>query len=183
MLVHITTSRRLLTQDPTTLNRIVNAVKVDHKIIHDWISSALKREHEGIEQQDILIYRHNMEYISKADVIIAEASEGSFGVGYQVAVAVQQKKPVLILCRKGHDNRLVKGIDATLVKLVEYSDDNLESIITNFLLENDIKAKDLRFNFFIDRKLYNYLRWMSYKTGESKSSIVRKIIEKEIDKG
>ena len=40
----------------------------------------------------------------------------------------------------------------------------------------------MRFNFFIDRKIYNYLRWASFKTGKTKAEILRDLVENEIEK-
>jgi len=105
------------------------------------------------------------------------------GVGYQVALAVQQKKPVLLLSKEGLENdSVVSGVDNTLVTFREYSDDNLEQTVQDFLVTNDVQPKDLRFNFFIDRQIYSYLRWASYKTGKPKGKILRELVLKEIDK-
>jgi len=51
-----------------------------------------------------------------------------------------------------------------------------------FLKENDVSTKDLRFNFFIDRKIHNYLRWVSYKTGKPRSEIIRELLNREIER-
>ena len=59
----------------------------------------------------------------------------------------------------------------------EYNNDNLEDIIRQFLTDNDVKAKDLRFNFFLDRQIYNYLRWASLKTGKAKAKILRELVQ------
>lgn len=110
-------------------------------------------------------------------------STSSFGVGHQVASAIQQKKPVLLLSRDDIVNdSLVTGLDDTIVHYKEYNNSNLEQIVKNFLEENNVQAKDLRFNFFIDRQIYNYLRWASYKTGKTKAHILRDLVLKEIDK-
>ena len=74
------------------------------------------------------------------------------------------------------------GLDNALVRYREYNNDNLEDIIRQFLTDNDVKAKDLRFNFFLDRQIYNYLRWASLKTGKTKAKILRELVMKEINK-
>lgn len=60
---------------------------------------------------------------------------------------------------------------------------NSYAIVKEFLEENVIDTKDLRFNFFLDRPTYNYLRWMSSKTGKTKAEIVRSLLQKEMNKG
>jgi len=54
--------------------------------------------------------------------------------------------------------------------------------VGDFIEENRMGAKDIRFNFFIDRKILNYLNWAAFQTGETKSEIIRKLLEQEIDK-
>lgn len=157
----------------------------DHYLAHDWIEPAYKRLVElkrPIEDWNY-IYVENIEAIAQSDVVIAETTYENFAVGYQVAVAIQQKKPVLLLRKVGADkNAFVTGVEDQWVQQLEYTQETIESIIKKFLDENDIKSKDLRFNFFIDRKIYNHLRWASLKTGKTKAEIIRELIEKEIDK-
>jgi hypothetical protein len=128
------------------------------------------------------IYKDCVEAINKADVVIADATIRGFGIGYQVALAVQMKKPTLVLCKKGIDDSFfASGIDTGVV-YKEYTERSIKDIIKNFLQENDIQAKDMRFNFFIDRPIYNYLRWAAYKTGKTKAEILRELVSKEIKK-
>jgi len=55
-------------------------------------------------------------------------------------------------------------------------------MLEKFMVDNDIQSKDMRFNFFIDRKIYNYLRWAAFKTGKTKAEILRDLVETEIEK-
>jgi hypothetical protein len=62
----------------------------------------------------------------------------------------------------------------------DYSEDNLEAVIREFLFENEISAKDMRFNFFLDRRIHNYLRGAAYKTGKTKAEILRDLVRRDI---
>ena len=42
-----------------------------------------------------------METLGRVDLVVAEVTDENIAIGYQIAVAVQQKKPVLMLSR--HD--------------------------------------------------------------------------------
>jgi hypothetical protein len=75
----------------------------------------------------------------------------------------------------------IKGIPHVNATLRDYNEKNLEGIMREFFVENDIQTKDMRFNFFIDRPIYNYLRWTSLKTGKTKAEILRELVEREID--
>jgi hypothetical protein len=186
MKVHLITSRPTLEKDIKTLRRISGIIKSEgHTLVRDWIEDAYER----INNPDIpyadwsKVYKENLEVINKADVVIAETSYENFGVGYQAAFAVQQKKPVLLLRHAEADkNAFATGVEEGWVKREEYTEQNLEGLMQKFLADNDIQAKDMRFNFFIDRPIYNYLRWAAYKTGKTKAEILRELVSKEIEK-
>lgn len=152
----------------------------------DWVELAYARvnKKEVVETADwASIYELNLENIAKADVVIAETSYDTFGVGYQIAIAVQQKKPILLLRREDAEvDSFATGIVDSWVQRESYTKDSLEPILYQFLDANDITVKDMRFNFFIDRQIYNYLRWSSLKTGKTKAEILRDLVTREIEK-
>lgn len=183
MIVHLTTSKDTLLDNIQTLRRIVKTVEQNHEIANNWIESAYREMTSGLRRDLKKAHQSSMDENTKSDVFIAEVTHSSFGVGYQVATALQQKKPTLLLSREGANNRsMVNGLDSTLVSFSEYNDDNLEKIVQDFLDENNIQSKDLRFNFFIDHQIYSYLRWASYKTGKPKAKILRDLVLQEIKK-
>lgn len=58
------------------------------------------------------VYRRDMEWIDEADVIVAEVSTPSHGVGYEIAYAVTKNKPVLCLAREGvRVSKMITGND------------------------------------------------------------------------
>lgn len=184
MIVHFTCSRKSVLTDIERLRAILKIITQEkHELAREWIEDAHAQMLNKHRRNISAVYQRSMEEVAKADVMIAEVSSSSFGVGYQVANAIQQKKPILLLSREDVDNdSLVRGLDNAVVTYSEYNDSNLEDIIKGFLRDNDIKAKDLRFNFFLDRQVYNYLRWASFKTGKTKAKILRELVLKEINK-
>lgn len=186
MKVHLITSRPTLENDIQTLKKIIAIIqKTGHTLADNWINVAYERltGKDQLKADWSKIYKTNLEVIAKADVIVAECSYENFGVGYQVAVAVQQKKPVLLLRHASADkNAFATGVEDGWVKREDYTEENLSKILKTFLDANDIQAKDMRFNFFIDRPIYNYLRWAAFKTGKTKAEILRELVVKEIDK-
>lgn len=183
--VHLIASKSSLTEDIESLRSVRKIiVQKGHQTVIDWIDSAYNRHKNG-EETPIdwtTIYTSNLEAIAKADVVIAEVSHTSFGVGYQVATAVQQKKPTLLLRHdKTDEATFATSVVDSWVECVTYNESNLESIIEKFLIDNDITTKDMRFNFFIDRAIYNYLRWSALKTGRTKAEILRELVQREIE--
>lgn len=184
MKVHFITSKITSENNIEALRKVVASIrKTGHEIADDWLEAAYERENnpssEHADWQSI--FKTNIATIAKADVVIAEATNDSFAVGYQVAVAIQQKKPVLLLRRKGAEkNTFVSGVAEDWARREEYDDNTLDAAIVKFLDENDIATKDMRFNFFIDRPIYNYLRWAALKTGKTKAEILRELVQREI---
>ena len=186
MKVHFITSRPTLENDINILREIMDIIqKTGHEIAYNWIEGAYDREIKSRKPANSwrLIYKQNLEAIAKSDVVIAEASYENFAIGYQIATAIQHKKPVLLLRHPAADkNAFVTGVEDGWVKHQEYTEVDLKQIVEKFISDNDIKSKDMRFNFFIDRKIYNYLRWAAFKTGKTKAEILRDLVQHEIDK-
>lgn len=186
MIVHLIGSRYKVDENIGHLRVLVDAIhENEHTLAWDWVEPTYVNVKRGGKKEIDwhAVYKQAIEAITKADVVVADATIRGFGIGYQVAVAVQMKKPVLVLRHEEIDDSLfASGID-TGVSYKSFKDaDHLKSIVKEFLEENDIKLKDMRFNFFIDRPIYNYLRWASFKSGKTKAEILRDLVSKEIEK-
>src|SRR5690242_19912871 len=187
MKVHFAASKQDIQSNIKYYRQIVQAIH-NHgdSLTQDWLEPSYELASSGREYTELdwnVIYRDNMEALAKADVVIVDNTVSNFSVGYMVAVGLQHKKPTLILFRdKAIEGTMASGMDESLVTFKEYNKDNVESVVAEFLEKNNIETKDMRFNFFIDRPIYNYLRWASYKTGKTKAEILRELVSKEIEK-
>ncbi len=47
------------------------------------------------------IFRRDLSLVARSDGLLAEVSTPSLGVGYEIAVALQHRRPVLCLCEQG----------------------------------------------------------------------------------
>lgn len=129
------------------------------------------------------IYKSNIEALTRADVVITDVTSSNFAISYMAAISLQYKKPTLILFRDNAvDGVAALGLSDPLATVKEYNFDNLEKIVTDFLEINRIDVKDMRFNFFIDRQIYNYLRWASHKSGKTKAEVLRELVCREIER-
>lgn len=186
MNVHIAGSRYEIIENIENLRRIIDAVHEEgHSLDRDWIEPTYQSVKQGKEVPDLdwtLIYQESLEAIHRADVVIADSTIPSFSVGFQVATALQMKKPVLILNKDGVKNSPFPSGIAVGVSYKSFTEDTLKPVVKDFLHENDIQLKDMRFNFFIDRPIYNYLRWAAHKTGKTKAEILRELVLREIEK-
>lgn len=187
MLVHFIASKGSILKDYENYTMIRSAVvALGHTMAYDWIDNehefiASGKKHTPSDWEKI--NHENMAALSRADVVIAEASALTFSTGFLVANAIQMKKPTLILTRNNElEGTFGSGIVSDFVRMENYAEDNVDDIIVDFIDQNNIDKKDLRFNFFIDRQIYNYLRWAAYKTGKNKSEILRELVIREIEK-
>ena len=68
---------------------------------------------------DTEIYRRDVGWIDESDVVVAEVSTPSLGVGYEIAMAEDLGKPVLCLFQESSDRRLSAMISGTRRSLVK----------------------------------------------------------------
>jgi hypothetical protein len=52
------------------------------------------------------IHERDMAWLTESDLVIAEVTTPSLGVGYELGRAVEMKKPILVLYRRNDDKRL-----------------------------------------------------------------------------
>lgn len=189
MIIQIIGSAKNLAKDLPFYHKVLEAIHDDGAVIaRDWISAAQNRMDKNIVRDDTKVdwndvHKENSEAITRSDIVIIEATNYGFQEGFYMSQALQQKKPVLLLTRNNVRGLLVHGIKNKILTIQQYSThDDLKKAVSKFIRTNTISTKDLRFNFFIDRHIYNYLREVSYETGKNKSEIIRELLEDEIDR-
>jgi hypothetical protein len=69
------------------------------------------------------IYSRDMNWLLNCDAVIAEVTSPSHGVGYEIAVALGAKKPVLCCYQKGRKvSSILIGNSSPLLSLCPYSE-------------------------------------------------------------
>src|SRR3989338_4539339 len=82
------------------------------------------------------VFEREKERIENADLVVAEVSQASLGVGSEIAYALTIDKPVLALFYKESKNLLspmIAGNPSDNLYLEHYDEDNLRRLIKNFL--------------------------------------------------
>lgn len=81
------------------------------------------------------IYERDMNWLRACDVVVAEVSTPSHGVGYEIAVALLSNKPVFCCYQKGKRvSKIITGNTSPTLKLFEYeSIAAAEEALTDFL--------------------------------------------------
>ena len=181
--MHFSASLRTIGQDIEIYKKILYTLRQQGcSIANDWVESAwfyTQNESKAKLKRDWNFFNKQAEMgIESADVAVIEGSGfSSFGVGYEAGYAAKIKKPTLILIKKEQaDVSYASGLNSDIVSVRTYTPDDLERIINRFLKDNEVSNKDMRFNFVIDRQIYNHLRIKSFNTGKTKAEIVRDIV-------
>ena len=86
------------------------------------------------------VYNRDVNWVMQCDVLIAEVSTPSHGVGYEIALAVFQDKPVLCCYREGQTvSKMILGNKHTNLTTFAYSDEeNLLKMMDEYLANIDL---------------------------------------------
>ena len=118
-------------------------------------------------------------WIQHADFMVVEASFPSISVGYEISLALQYRKPVLILYSVGDPPSLFGYHSDEKIVCEKYTMDTIEETIDEFV--SYVRgASDTRFTFFITPQIAAYLEKVSIKEKMPKSVYLRKLIDEHI---
>lgn len=95
--------------DAETYSKIINYLKKYGQILTEHVGSKeLTDSGEPIPEEDI--YTRDMDLLKSADVLVAEVSTPSLGVGYEIAKAEEWGKSILCLYKKLENGKKLSTI-------------------------------------------------------------------------
>jgi hypothetical protein len=156
-------------------------VEQGHVLTRDWLWEADERLESGdTKHTDVKrIYRACITAIKEADLVIVEDT------GHQITVALRSRKPTLVLWRgQKHQHfasMFIHGIESELLQVSEYTDQNLEAIMKVFIAKFADNDEDGRFNLVINGRERNYLDWVRFNGGKSRTKALREALQKTMD--
>lgn len=88
------------------------------------------------------VYRRDTAWIDESQVVVAEVSTPSHGVGYEVSYALDRAKPVLCIYRSGVKvSKMLTGNTMSGIQVAEYADpDEAGEIVRAFVLKTEKSA-------------------------------------------
>jgi inosine/xanthosine triphosphatase len=118
--------------------RIVEILKkMGHSVLSEHVSNpmitALSGD-DGMTQKEI--FQRDTEWINQCDLMVAEVTQPLLGVGFEIAYAVNQKKPVIALYYKNATQRLssmIAGQNSKYIRVFEYDLETLESLLSEHI--------------------------------------------------
>lgn len=115
---------------------IIEYLKNFGEVLTEHVGSKSLTEKGESESTTEFIYKRDLEWLTASDVIVAEVTQPSLGVGYELAYAEKLNKKVFCLFRKSSGKSLSAMIAGDkYFKVLEY--DSLEDAKT--LLDKNLK--------------------------------------------
>ncbi|XP_062851087.1 5-hydroxymethyl-dUMP N-hydrolase [Trichomycterus rosablanca] len=128
-------------QDVMIYQRIVKKLQTYGKVLTEHVSNrGLTEEGEdAVLDGDKAIHDRDMKWMFQANVIVAEVTQPSLGVGYELGQAIALKKRVLCLFRPSSGkvlSAMIRGADdgseSSLFQVQDYVEKEVESILENY---------------------------------------------------
>jgi predicted DNA-binding protein len=185
MRIYFTQSQRL---PLGTFNQIVEqAESCGHKVT---CRSRSNDAGEVTKESTRKTFLDNHKKIISADIIIAECSYHSNGLGFDIAYSLEHSIPVIVLINLEEDtqnpfhiNHVLSSIEGNTSRFIlpkEYTTKTLTNVLTKALDEAE-NLTATKFNLILPFKINRFLEWSAKKKGKTKSDVTREAIEKMMD--
>ncbi|XP_030604285.1 5-hydroxymethyl-dUMP N-hydrolase [Archocentrus centrarchus] len=124
--------------DVHVYRRIVHALQSYGSVLTEHVSSAelSDRGEDATDSGDRAIHDRDLDWLRQADVIVAEVTQPSLGVGYELGRAVDMKKKIFCLFRPSSGrilSAMIRGAaDGENFVVRDYSEDEVETVLEEF---------------------------------------------------
>lgn len=127
-------------------------------------------------------YNEAYKEIKRCDLFVAEVTYPSANVGYEIALALDAEKPVILL-HQNHNLAIFDLIHADdysdQLNVIKYTEASLDKKLTT-LLESLNGSKDKRFTLLLPPYILNHLSKVAKKQKMPRAVYIRKLIEKDM---
>ena len=83
-------------QDADLYKRIIRYIQRSHIVLTEHVGDLSLSKMEGLANRDVAIYEQDTAWLRSADIVVAECTTPSLGVGYELAYAEARGIPVHI---------------------------------------------------------------------------------------
>lgn len=113
---------------------IINILKNYGEVLTEHVGNKELSSYGQTNMTDEEIYLKDTNWIRESDIVIAEVSTNSLGVGYEIAFAESLNKRTILLYREENDKRLSSMLKGNLkLEIITYS--NVEELKNIFSLK------------------------------------------------
>ena len=159
---------------------IVECLKeLGHNITENTLEPTVNYVYGLSEEDKSAYYKQMIGLIQGSDLVIAEVSHPSLGVGHEISVALEKGKPVVALHNGTGSAHLFEGMQSDKMIVIDYTLANLKAMLSD-AIDFAKDQIDTRFNFFIAPRHAQYLDWISKHKKIPRSAYLRSLIKKDI---
>ena len=90
--------------DAELYRRMIEYIQRTDRVLTEHVGNLALSKMEGEEDREAAIYEQDTAWLRESDLVIAECTTPSLGVGYELAYAEKQGKPVYIFYAKNRTN-------------------------------------------------------------------------------
>ncbi|CAM1325582.1 DNPH1 (predicted) [Pycnogonum litorale] len=122
-------------QDVRIYDRIIELLSEYGKVVSEDRIGTGPEHHVERSLSDKEIHDRDTRELDEADYVVAEVTQPSLGVGYEVACCVRSNNPTLCLFRPSsgrHLSAMIRGAAKENVSVVDYEAKDLPEIFKNF---------------------------------------------------
>lgn len=157
--------------------------KTKNKLLVDWLliwKKSYEKQESSVVDSDLFFV--NSRKILESDFVVAEITNPTVGVGYQIFYATTNKKPVLALYSDSvggiESIKKVINVDSPLVFLKKYNKNNIANLLNDFFNKKENLKK---FNFITSERIMEYIDWLHENNPEkSRSELLREKIDNNV---
>jgi hypothetical protein len=186
MLVHLGGGIRATGEDLPFFRNVVDSIREHGDVIaHNWIEVSHHNAEVKLQEDDEVdwreIFKDHEAALKQADVFIAEVSTYRLFHGYELAKAMQQGKPALLVSRKPFAQFAISGMEDDSVWMKEYeTSEELKKIVFDFLEENTVSLTDRDITIPVDLRLHRYIVEACKKSGKTQAEVVRDLVQLQL---
>ncbi|KAI5108279.1 2'-deoxynucleoside 5'-phosphate N-hydrolase 1 [Silurus meridionalis] len=133
-------------QDVKIYQKIVKKLQDYGKVLTEHVShdDISEKGEEAVPGGDEAIYDRDMAWLAQADVVVAEVTQPSFGVGYEIGQAMAMKKRILCLFRPSSGkvlSAMIRGAEGkfgqSVFQVRDYEEEEVEGILESYFGEQN----------------------------------------------
>ncbi|KAM9344935.1 5-hydroxymethyl-dUMP N-hydrolase [Symphorus nematophorus] len=124
--------------DVEVYRKIVSKLQTYGTVLTEHVSSTelTDKGEDAAAAGDRFIHDRDVDWLRQSDVVVAEVTQPSLGVGYELGRAVDMKKKIFCLFRPSSGRRLsamIRGAeDGEFFVVRDYSEDEVENVLQEF---------------------------------------------------
>lgn len=159
----------------------------EHILTRDWLEATERHMQTGNKELPGIktIYKLCVEAIREAELVIIEDTVSNFSTGHQITLALQMRKPTLVLWqgkKHQHFNQMfIHGIESDLLQVREYTSDTMADVLQTFINTYADSPEKNRFHLVLSGRERRYLDWAQFVQHRSRTKVIGEALKQTIE--